>query len=249
MHSSENRIEFLNTFYDDLSLEEVLRILKEHVLARKPGFMSSLNMQMLVTLDKDERFTKAFNESTMVLMDSQPLFNFAKKMGKPIHEKLSGSDIIFPISEYAEKNGFSCYILGGAEGVPEKAAEELKKQFPKLRIAGTCSPPRGFLNKQDEMQILEAKIKKASPDIVFVCISSPDREIFASTALKEWGVPFSFCVGAAVDFVSGNVKRAPAWVSKMGFEWLYRVFQDPKRLFKRYFVESWHFISIYRRYK
>lgn len=249
MYSNENRIGFLNTFYDDLSLEDVLSLLGEHVSTRNPGFMSSLNMQMLINLDKDEHFTEAFNKSTMVLMDSQPLFNLARKMGKPIHEKLSGSDIIYPVCKCAEEKGFSCYVLGGADGVPEKAAEELKRQYPRLKIVGTCSPPKGFLNKPSEIQALELEIKSANPDIVFVCISSPDREIFASTALKEWGVPFSFCVGAAVDFVSGNIKRAPGWVSKSGFEWLYRVFQDPKRLFKRYFVESWHFISIYRRYR
>lgn len=249
MCSKENRVQFLNAFYDDLLLDDVLRIAQEHIIDRSPGFMSSLNTQMMINLDKDEEFLRAFNESTMVLMDSQPLLNLAKKMDKPIREKLSGSDIIYPVAEFAADNGFSCFILGGAPGVPEQAAEQLKMLFPKLKIAGTCSPPLGFMNDPEEMATLEAMMKGADPDIVFVCISSPGREILANTSLKEWGVPFSFCVGAAVDFISGRVKRAPSWVSRMGFEWLYRVFQDPKRLFKRYFIESWHFVSIYRRHR
>lgn len=249
MYSGDQRIEFFNAFYDNLTLDEVLDIIQDHVDNRTPGFMSSINTQMMVNLDKDPLFKEAFDDSTIVLMDSQPLIWLARSNGLDVKEKLSGSDIIYPVSQYAADHGMSCYILGGAPGVPDMAAASLKLKYPHLEIVGTSSPPLGFMHDSDVLVEVANEVKEANPDIVFVCISSPNREVLASTILKDCGVPFCMCVGAAVDFVAGTTKRAPQWVSEHGLEWLYRVTQDPKRLFKRYFVESWHLLSIIARDK
>lgn len=244
MYNGEKRVKFLNAFYDNLDLSEVLDIIKEHVDSGVPGFMSSINTQMAVNLDKDGMFREAFDQSSIVLMDSQPLCWLAQREGLEVKEKLSGSDIIYPIAEFAANEGMSCFILGGAPGVPERAADNLRAMYPQLNVAGTSSPPLGFMHDAQLLVGVADEIRSSNPDIVFVCISSPNREILTSTILKECGVPFCLCVGAAVDFVAGTTKRAPRWMSNHGLEWLYRVSQDPKRLFRRYFIESWHLLSI-----
>lgn len=249
MYSGEKRVRFLNAFYDNLDLLEVLDVIKQHVDSGVPGFMSSINTQMVVNLDKDDTFREAFDQSSIVLMDSQPLCWLARKEGLQVKEKLSGSDIIYPVVEFAANKGISCFILGGAPGIPERAAENLKMMYPQLNMVGVSSPPLGFMHDAQLLVDVADEIMAANPDIVFVCISSPNREILANSILKQCGVPFSMCVGAAVDFVAGTTKRAPRWISDHGFEWLYRVSQDPKRLFKRYFVESWHLLSILRKKK
>lgn len=249
MDVGSKRIDFLDTFYDDLTLEGVLAIIDDHIESGVPGFMSSINTQLVILHDNDDFFAESFDDVTVSLMDSQPLIWLARSMGLHVSEKISGSDLIYPVCELAARKSYSCYMLGGAPGVPERAATNLISQYPGLNFVGTSSPPLGFMHDVDALEEVAKSIIEAKPDIVFVCISAPNREILTDTILKDCGVPFCLCVGAAVDFVAGDVKRAPKWVSEHGLEWLYRVIQDPKRLFKRYFVESWDIIKIYRRFR
>lgn len=241
------KIPFLGAEYDDVTFDEVCGVVRKHVASRLPGYMMSLNVDILVKADKDPAFMRALKDADLILMDSTPLMKAAKKLGLPIREKLAGSDLMPRICGVAANNSWSCFILGGSPGIPELAAKQLEKLFPGLKIAGTLSPAYGFEKDPDETASVLEAVRKISPDILFVCLGEPKAGLFVAENLDRLGISFAFNVGAAVDFAAGSVPRAPKWMQAAGLEWFYRFIREPKRLFKRYFVESWRMISIVRK--
>lgn len=241
-----SRVTFLNCHFDNVDFSEVSNVVRNHVATRIPGFMVSLNTDIVVQLDRDKEFRLAYDAADLALMDSQPLLKLCERNGVKVREKLSGSDLMPRICDLAAKEGFSCFILGGKEGVPQEACKNLVSKFPGLDISG-YSPEFGFENNEQAITSVIAKVRKAKPDIMFVCLGTPKSEKMLYPHLQEFNVPFTFSVGAAVDFAAGNVKRAPTWMQRAGLEWFYRFLQEPRRMFKRYFVDSWSLISIIRR--
>lgn len=244
-----SRIRFLNCFYDDVDFDEVVNVIHDHIRTRKPGYMVSLNTDIAVRLEDDPAFVAAYEAADLALMDSQPLIWLARLSGLGTPKRLCGSDLMPRLCEVAAREGWSCFICGGREGVPEQAAQNLQDRFPGLRIAGTCSPAYGFEQSPEGIAEATHTVRDSNPDLMFFCLGAPKSEKLLHSHLEEFGVPFSLCVGAAVDFAAGNVHRAPTWVQRAGLEWLYRFFQEPTRLFHRYFIDSWRVWGIYIRYR
>ncbi len=239
-----DRVPFLGTVFDNVAFADVCRVVDEHVAGRAPGYMMSLNLDILIRADKDAAFSAALDGADLVLMDSAPLIKVAAKRGVACKEKLSGSDLMPRVCEHAASKGYTCAIVGGMPGVPEKAAEELAKRYPGLTFAGALSPDYGFEKDAAKLAATLRQIADCDADIVFLCLGEPKSGLLVHEHLAEMGHPFVFNVGAAVDFAAGNVERAPKWMQDHSLEWLYRFGQEPKRLFKRYFVDSWHFLAI-----
>ena len=245
---ASRRVAFLGAAYDNVDFGEMCADLAEHVASRVPAYMMSLNLDILIRADKDAAFHDALMGADLILMDSTPLMRAARRRGLEVKEKLSGSDLMPRICAFAAERGYSCYILGGMPGVPEQAAENLAAECPGLEVAGTLSPEYGFERDEAMTQEVIDAVAQAKPDILFLCLGEPKSGLFVSKHLAELGVPYTFNIGAAVDFAAGNVTRAPEWMQRAGLEWLYRFFQEPKRLFKRYFVDSWHYLALLRKY-
>lgn len=243
------RTPFLGVGFHNVGFEEVCREISSHVLSRVPGYMMSLNVDILVRADKDPSFRAALDGADLVLMDSVPLMRIAKRRGVEVREKLAGSDLMPRICEFAAREGLSCFFLGGADGVPERAAQRLSGTYPGLRVAGTLSPKYGFERSPAEVAKVASRVSEARPDILFVCLGEPKASSFITGGIATMGVPFSLSVGAAVDFAAGTSRRAPSWIQRAGFEWLYRFAMEPRRLFKRYFIDSWRLVSLLRRYR
>lgn len=239
-----NRRDFLNAAYDDVTTADVLAIVDEHICTGKCGYMVSLNVDACVKLDKNPSFRDSFFGADLILMDSQPLTKIARSKGLSVQEKISGSDLMPVVCSHAAKRRYSCFILGGMPGVPERAADNLSAKNDGLIIVGTLSPDFGFERNPEKVCAVVEEIREAAPDILFVCMGMPKSELFIAQHLEDLHTHFAFSVGAAVDFEAGNARRAPEWVQRAGFEWLYRFSREPRRLFKRYFVDSWRLLSI-----
>ncbi|AEB07297.1 glycosyl transferase, WecB/TagA/CpsF family [Coriobacterium glomerans PW2] len=242
------RVAFLNTAFDNVSLSQVREIVADHVQTCVPGYMVSLNSDIDIALEHDREFKAAHNQATLVLMDSQPLFNLARRQGIPVKEKISGSDLMGPVCQWALEQCWSIYILGGMPGVPKKAAENLQKKYPGLKVVGTLSPDYGFERDPVKLSAVLKAVAVTTPDILFVSLGAPKSEKFVHENLYSFGSSFIFNVGAGVDFAAGKIKRAPRWMSDHSLEWLYRFFQEPRRLFKRYFIDSWKLLKIIKKY-
>lgn len=239
-----NRERLLSSYFDNVTFDQVCDVLDRCVSSHVPGYMMSLNLDILIRAEKDPEFRAALEGADLILMDSAPLMKIAHKQGINCVDKLSGSDLMPCICEFAASQGYSCAIVGGMPGVPEKAAANLSYQYPGLVFKGAISPEYGFEKDPTKLQLYLSQVSALNADILFLCLGEPKSGLLANHHLNEFGVSFVFNVGAAVDFAAGNVSRAPKWMQDHCLEWFYRFLKEPKRLFRRYFVDSWKFLGI-----
>ena len=149
--------------------------------------------------------------------------------------RVYGPDLMLAMCESSVERGYKHFFYGGAEGVPELLAEEMKKRFPGLRIAGACSPPFRELSQEEENKIVEM-INQADPDIIWVGLGTPKQDLWMAKNRPRLNAPVMIAVGAAFDFHTKRVAQAPMWMQQAGLEWLFRLFQEPCRLWHRYLI-------------
>ncbi|WP_051957926.1 WecB/TagA/CpsF family glycosyltransferase [Desulfobacter vibrioformis] len=182
----------------------------------------------------------------LVTADGMPIVWISRLLGNPLGERVTGADLVPRLAEHAASQGKSIYFLGGREGVGQSAAEALTKRYPQLQIAGIDSPFVHVENEslewaaEDDLPVI-ARINQAKPDILLIAFGNPKQEVWFHRNRNRLQVPVSIGVGGTFEFIVGTVRRAPPWIQKTGFEWLFRITQDPKRLWKRYFVGFFKF--------
>lgn len=245
----KKRYDFLGLPVDALTQSEALERVAKLARTSEPSHVLFLNVDVMVKADRNSELKHAIEHSDLSLMDGMPPLKVARKWGIPLPEKVSGSDFVPAVCAMAEREGLSIFILGGRDGVPEAARENLLAQYPALNVAGAYSPKFGFEKDPIELTKINDMLIEAKPDILLTCLSCPKQEVFVEGNRGVYKVPISISCGATVDFLAGNVQRAPEWVSRVGMEWLYRFLKEPKRLFKRYFVDSWHFLAMCRKHE
>lgn len=243
------RIQLLNTEIDNISMEEALDRIDAMVQDRKPAYVVTPNLDHIVTIERDAYFREAYAHADLILADGKPLLWIAMARKTPIREKISGSDLFPRLAELAANNGYTMFFLGAGEGIAAQAAEKLKKQYPGLRIAGCYAPPIGFEQDRSAVHEIIQRVQTANPDILIVGLGTPKQEKFLYRYYKQMGVPVSLGLGASFDFVAGNRKRAPRWMSEHGLEWLYRTLQEPKRLAGRYIKDAVCILPILIKYR
>lgn len=243
------RIKFMNTNIDNLTMAETLHEIDKLIQKKNCSYVVTPNVDHIVRLEKDEELQKVYKNASLILTDGKPLIWISKWYKTPIKEKISGSDLFPRVCQLAANKNYTMYLLGAAEGVADTAARNLIKKYPGLNIVGTYSPPFGFEKNEQEMNKIKTQIQDVHPDILIVGLGCPKQEKFMYYHCKELGVPISFGLGASIDFEAGNIKRAPKWMSNHGLEWLYRFSKEPKRLFKRYFVDDLKIIQVARKYR
>ena len=249
MWLSMARIKFMNTNIDNLTMAEALNEIDKLIQKKNCSYVVTPNVDHIVRLEKDEELQKVYKNASLILTDGKPLIWISKWYKTPIKEKISGSDLFPKVCELAANKNYTMYLLGAAEGVADTAAKNLMKKYPGLNVVGTYSPPFGFEKNEQEMNKIKTQIQEVHPDILIVGLGCPKQEKFMYYHCKELGVPISFGLGASIDFEAGNIKRAPKWMSNHGLEWLYRFSKEPKRLFKRYFVDDLKIIQVARKYR
>ncbi len=244
----EDKLRFINVTIDNITFQDALdRIC---TLAKKGNtFVVTPNVDHIIKVEKDSLFRKIYEKADLVLTDGTPLLWIAESMGKSIREKITGADMFPAVCERAAKEGLSVFLLGAAEGVAEKAVENLKEKYEGIRVAGTYSPKMHFEKDEKEVERILSIINKNKPDILVLALGSPKQEkfIYQYRDKMEFGV--ALCFGAAVDFAAGTVKRAPLWIRKIGMEWFYRFLCEPGRLFRRYFVDDMQIFALAWKYR
>ncbi len=242
-------MELLNIHIDNVTMDEAIAEIDILIQKKKRSYVVTPNLDHIVLIERDALFREIYENADLVLTDGKPLLWIAKFQGTPIKEKVSGSDLFPRMCALAAEKEYKVYILGAAEGVADKAANNLVNKYPGLNIAGTYSPPLGFENDHKEMESIIKKINDSEADILAVALGSPKGEKFIYKYKEQLDVSLSISIGATIDFEAGNVKRAPKWMSEVGMEWLFRITQDPKRLVKRYWNDAISIIPIMKKYK
>lgn len=243
------RMKFMNTEVDSLNMPEVLDRIDKLIQIKKNSYVVTPNVDHIVQLEKDSELQKVYKNADLILADGKPLIWISNYYKTPIKEKVSGSDLFPLLCEMAGEKGYKMFFLGAAEGVAARAATNLKKRYSNLEVAGVYSPPFGFEENEEEVEKILQMIIKSNVDILIVGLGAPKQEKFIFKYHDRLNVPISLGLGASLDFEAGNIKRAPKWMQKSGLEWLFRITQDPRRMFKRYIIDDIKIIRLVRKYK
>lgn len=246
---SLNRVKFMNTFIDNVSLEEAISHIEYCIQNHKVGQIITPNVDQIVRIEWDEYFKRICENCELLLVDGHPLLWTAKLYGNPFKEKICGSDLVPILCSIAAVKGYSVFLLGAAPGVAQLAADNLQKQNPGLKVAGVYSPPLGFDKNPEEIKKINRMLKDSGADMLFVGMGVPKQDIFIYENMNEYDIPMSFSIGGTIDFIAGKQKRAPKWMRKIGFEWFYRLLSNPKRMFKRYIVDDRKFFGLVLKYR
>jgi exopolysaccharide biosynthesis WecB/TagA/CpsF family protein len=183
-------------------------------------------------------FAAFVSEAELVVADGMPLIWASRIQGTPLPQRVAGSDLILTLSAAAAKAGRSIYLLGGAPGTAEGASQVLRSNYPGLQIAGMYCPPIGFEQNEAEMARMIHDLTTTKPEIVFVALGSPKQEQLIERIRANLPNAWWLGVGVSFSFLTGHVQRAPRLLQRSGLEWVHRLFQEPRRLFKRYVVQG-----------
>ncbi len=235
---SPERVRVLGAMVDNVTLSETLTRVEALVNEGHPSLVITPNVDHLVRLEKDPVFAETYRAARLVLADGVPLLWAARFLGTPLKAKVSGSDLFPELCRLAAGKGWPVFFLGGRPGAAARAAEVLTARYPGLRVVGTECPAVGFDKKPEENRRLVEAIRSSGARIVFVGLGSPKQELWIHRHQDEYGAPVSIGVGVSFEFVAGMVKRAPAWMQRAGLEWSWRLFMEPKRLWKRYLLDD-----------
>ena len=239
----------MNIFVDNLTMEEAVHEIDVLIKTEKRSYVVTPNVDHIVRLENDIEFKKVYDHASLVLTDGMPLVWYSRMGGTPIKEKVSGSDLFPAVCKMASYKHYSMFFLGAAEGVAAKAAQVVMTDYPGLDVVGTYSPSLGFENNSDETAKIISMIRDANPDILILALGSPKQEKFYYKIKDSMNVPMTLSIGATLDFIAGNVKRSPKWMSNHGLEWLYRIFQEPSRMSKRYLVDDKDIFKLFWKYR
>ena len=236
------RVTLMGCEIDNLSMEETLGKVEAFIQSGQPHQHVVVNVDKLVKASRDEELRRIINECALVNVDGMPVVWASRLLGKPLKERVAGVDLFEALMRRAGDKGWRVFLLGAREEGVQAVRDTSQRKYPKLVIAGCRN---GYWNgEQEEAQVVE-QIRDSRADLLFVAISSPKKEQFLGRYQAEMKIPFAMGVGGTFDVAIGRVKRAPVWMQKTGLEWFYRFLQEPRRMFRRYFIEDMAFIWLF----
>jgi N-acetylglucosaminyldiphosphoundecaprenol N-acetyl-beta-D-mannosaminyltransferase len=242
--AAQARVRLGNIHVDDVTFAQALDAIAAMVADCRGGTVFTPNVDHVVMAAHDDRFRRAYETADLSLADGMPVLWASRMLGTPLPEKISGSDLVLPLMDRAEREGWRVYILGGAPGVGALAAARLVERFPRIQIAGTDAPRIDMDAPASSRAPVLDRLRAAKADVVLVALGAPKQEIFIAEAAPDLRPAVLLGVGAAIDFIAGTAKRAPRWMSSSGLEWLFRLLKEPRRMWRRYLVRDPEFLVI-----
>ncbi len=207
-------------------------------------YVAVCTVNTIMECQKSISMREAINNAGMATPDGMPLVWLANWESNQGVERVYGPDLMLAVCERSVEQNHRHYLYGGAEGVPEQLASELQKRFSEIQIVGTFSPSFRSLTPAEEDSVIEM-INTAKPDIIWVGLSTPKQDLWMAKFRSRLNAPVIIGVGAAFDFHTKRIPQAPGWMQRHGLEWLYRLSQEPKRLWYRYVVYNpWFVLKI-----
>ena len=222
--------------------DSAIRRVAELVERGAGGYVCFSTVHMIMESHDDAEYAKKVNEADLIVPDGMPLIWMQKLRGAGQAARVRANDLMIMLCAYAEKNDLTVGFYGGKQKVIDAILERAKKDFPKLKIAYAFSPPFRPLTAAEDAEIT-AEINEKKPDILFIGLGCPKQENWM-WAHKNKIKAVMLGVGASFDFFAGNVKESPEWLGKLGLEWLFRLSQEPRRLWKRYLILNPRFVRL-----
>ncbi len=232
------RIKILDTQIDVINSLQTVELVEKYIQTKTPLHLMGVNADKLNEAQRNEQMKRIINSCGVINADGASVIWASRFLKKPLPERVAGIDLMESLVVRSAQKGYRIYLLGARQEVVEKTASNLQMKNSNLIIAGVHN---GYFQETDWPDISE-KLRKANPDIVFVGITSPVKENLIEYLQAEGHKAVFMGVGGSFDVISGKIPRAPLWMQKAGLEWLFRVMQEPRRLFRRYFAGNFIFV-------
>jgi N-acetylglucosaminyldiphosphoundecaprenol N-acetyl-beta-D-mannosaminyltransferase len=245
---ARTRVDLMGLPVDQLTEQATIETVLQAVAAGRGGCLFTPNLQHVqafATGADGEVYERSARlpGARLVVADGMPLIWASRLRGTPLPERVAGSNLIWSLTGAAAERGASIFLLGGNPGAADACAERMREEFPSVRIAGIVSPPWGFEGDDRALDEIAASLRAAQPDIVYVALGFPKQEQLALELAEEMPSSWFVGVGISFSFVAGEVQRAPRWMQATGLEWMHRLIQEPRRLFRRYLVDGLPFAA------
>ena len=237
------RHDILGCGVDDLTMEETLAVVEGFIASGRPHQHVVVNVDKVVKASRDERLRAIVNGCDLINADGMPIVWASRLLGTPLRERVTGIDLFHALMVRAAERGWRVYLLGAREEVVSRVRAIYQEMCPGLVVAGHRN---GYWKPEEEAGVAE-EVRAARADLLFVAISSPHKERFLGRWQAHMRVPFAMGVGGSFDVAAGIVSRAPEWMQRTGLEWFHRFLQEPRRMFRRYFVDDMAFFGMLAR--
>jgi N-acetylglucosaminyldiphosphoundecaprenol N-acetyl-beta-D-mannosaminyltransferase len=225
-------VNIVNIPFSCIGYSQVMQQISRWHTEGKCRAISFVNPHSIIVSLEDMEMADALRQSSLILSDGVGIVIASRILGCFDIQRVTGPACMLKICEWSQYYGYSHFFYGGAEGVAQQLAEHLKEKYPRLKVAGTCCPPFRNLTHEEEEQVA-VDINSCKPDIVWVGLGAPKQEKWINRHLGKIKATAMIGVGAAFDFHSGRKKWAPQWIRDLGIEWIYRLFQEPSRMWRR----------------
>ena len=232
--SRKSKVSLFGFNFDKITLRQAVQRVLDLMDGDESGhYIVTPNLDHAVLVHERPDLLPVFGAATLVLADGQSLVWASHWFRRPLPERVTGSDLVPSIFESARRRS-RVFLLGAAPGIAETAARQIEARFPQICVVGVHSPPLGFETSEQENEIAVALVKEVAPDLLVLGLGTPKQELWAYRERGRLKARVIVCAGATIDFLAGEQVRAPQWCQRSGLEWLYRAFNQPRRLVPRY---------------
>lgn len=236
--------EILKTNINVTNMSETIKYIGGHLDDLRGKYICVSNVHTTVMSYENEEYRKIQNSAAMALPDGAPLSSYSRRRGYKQAQRVTGPDLMLELFAVSREKGYRHYFYGATEETLQSMRKVIERDYPGMEIAGMYAPPFRTLTPQEDAGIVE-KINNSRPDFIWIGLGAPKQEEWMYQHMGQLqGVLIG--VGAGFDYLAGYIKRAPHWMQKMSLEWLYRLLQDPRRLWRRYFTSNVKFICLTR---
>jgi N-acetylglucosaminyldiphosphoundecaprenol N-acetyl-beta-D-mannosaminyltransferase len=230
------RLDLFGILIDRVDLAGAVARIRAFLAAGTPHQIVTVNLDFLHQAERNATFRSTINDADLAVPDGMPLVWLSHIMGTPLATRVTGVDLVHASCQVAIEADVGVFFLGGEPPVATVAAARARERHPGLRVSG-YSPPLGPIGPDEDARIVEM-ILDAKPAFLFVALGAPRQDLWIREHRERLGVPVAMGVGCVLDLLAGTVRRAPPWMQSAGFEWSYRLAQEPGRLWKRYLVDD-----------
>jgi N-acetylglucosaminyldiphosphoundecaprenol N-acetyl-beta-D-mannosaminyltransferase len=241
-----NKMNILGINMDCLSYEEMHRIFQQWLSDKstRSHSLALINVNCCVSALFDTKLVDLYNSADIVGIDGMPFLKWARAFHKKNCDRFYAPDLMLEVSSSAKEHGYTFFLYGGAHDAPEKIEAYLSERFEGIKVVGKYSPPFRALTEEEDHAVCDM-INAARPDFLWVGLGSPKQDVWISEHRDKIRGTIMVASGATFDFFSGRIKQAPAWIRESGFEWLYRLTKDFRRLWVRYLVYNFIFVVMF----
>jgi N-acetylglucosaminyldiphosphoundecaprenol N-acetyl-beta-D-mannosaminyltransferase len=237
---SAEKVTLFGVPVNNLTMRETVDCIEAMVGDGKVHQHVVINVDKIVKMESNQALRAAVLDCDLINVDGQPIIWASRILQSPLEERVTGIDLFDVLIARCAERGFRPYLLGARQDVVAKTVDVLKAKYPKLQLAGWRN---GYWSANEEHAVVQ-EIKKVRPDVLCMAVGSPKQELFLCKWKKEMQVPFVMGVGGSFDVTAGVLKRAPRWMQDSGLEWLFRLAQEPRRLWRRYLKEDMAFFRL-----